>query len=331
MTREISPLKAITLCLFGALAIVALVTYCLPQRYVATARVLLPAYAASGSRVVKIERTEWDAARAAEKVRHELAGWSGATVIDEASVRPLQRNNSLILGLGAAGGLAAGAALAFMQLRRRRPVSTERDLAASLGDALLAARPLQADAVRGLATQLLEHWFNGERTVLPVVSAERGAGRTAAVAALANALAGLGVRTLVVDADLRSPGQHRAFQLPNRRGLADFLREKPVQLAARSENLAVLVAGTPRGDPVELLSRARLSAFLEAAGKPFYAILVDTPAAESGPDLQIFAALAGGALVVARRGRTEAAALAGLRAQLDKCSAKVVATLMNPD
>ncbi len=78
-----------------------------------------------------------------------------------------------------------------------------------------------------------------------------------------------------------------------------------------------MIAGN-RGaaDPLELLSSARLPALLAEAGKHFPVILVDTPAAEHGPDFQIFAALAGGALVVGA---------GGVEAALARCGAKVVA------
>jgi Mrp family chromosome partitioning ATPase len=55
-------------------------------------------------------------------------------------------------------------------------------------------------------------------------------------------------------------------------------------------------------------------------------VLVDTPAAARGPDLEMFAALAGGALLVLRPGE-DAARLARLQRRLARCNARLVATV----
>jgi len=85
-------------------------------------------------------------------------------------------------------------------------------------------------------------------------------------------------------------------------------------------------------DPPSVLplpSRPIRNFALAAAGKRFRVVLVDTPAGASGPDLQIFAALAGGALVVARKGDSDQHGLAGLSSHLRKASARVVATVLS--
>lgn len=216
---------------------------------------------------------------------------------------------------------------AWMFLRLRKPLSrSEAELTTALGPALLAARPL---AVQSLTHQLLAHWFKPGRAVLAVVSPEKGDGRTRLAAELARAFARMGEPTLVIDADLRSPQLHRAFGLSNRAGLADFLEGRSVRLEQCADNLAVLVAGRAGGDPLELLSRSRMLEFLAAAAQRYRVVLVDTPAAARGPDLQLFAAFAGGALVVTRR-PTGTKALERLRDFLAGAKARVVGTVLNP-
>ena len=65
----------------------------------------------------------------------------------------------------------AGAGVSFWQ-NRRRTVRSERELIEVIGPPLLAARPLRPEALRALSQQLLEHWFNGSRTLLPVATAD---------------------------------------------------------------------------------------------------------------------------------------------------------------
>jgi protein-tyrosine kinase len=225
------------------------------------------------------------------------------------------------LVLAAIAGLAVGAA--FLPTRRRL-VRSENQLVAVLGASLLAARP---SAPHALAQQLLAHWFRRGRPVLPVVSAERGTGSTRTVAELARALAALGERTLVIDADLRSPRLHTEFRLANRGGLADFVEGRKAALAHCGDNLSVLVAGRSGADPLLLLSDQRMQALLAAAARRYSVVLVDTPAAACGPDLQLFAAFGGGALVVARRAANPHG-LERLRKLLAGCKAQVVGTVI---
>jgi len=207
-------------------------------------------------------------------------------------------------------------------------IRSERELNAVFGEPILAARPLVPEALRALGQQLLAYWFNGSRSLLPVISARTRDGRSSLAAELARTLAAMGVRTLLIDADLRSPSQHHRFAIGNKGGLADFLDGRGVRLAACGENLAVLAAGKVREDPLELLSRDRLRRFLAAAARPFRAVIADTPAASRGPDHEMFSALAGGALVVIRKGE-DARRLASLRRRLARCAARPVAAVFN--
>jgi receptor protein-tyrosine kinase len=232
---------------------------------------------------------------------------------------------ALIVAAAAAVGAVTALGCVFALARRRPP--SERDLVSLLGVPLLAVRPLREAALRGLCRQLLEHWLQSGRALLPVVSAQRGEGRTYVAAHLAAAFAALGEKTLLIDADFHSPGLHEAFGLPNRGGLADFLKGKKVEPAVYNENLAVLVAGSGGRDSLELLGGERLKNLVAAASKHFRVIVVDTPAAASGPDLEIFTALAKGALVVA--GRAKARPLARLKAALARSSAQPLSIVVN--
>ena len=210
--------------------------------------------------------------------------------------------------------------------RKRRAVRSENELIAALGTPLLAARPIAGEK---LAEMLGVHWFQRGRPVLAVVSAEKGEGRTRVAAGLARAFARAGERTLLVDTDFRSPGLHRAFGLENRQGLADFLAGRPSRLAHCAENLSVLVAGRAGADPLELLSRRGMQALLAAAAERYSVVLVDTPAAERGPDLQLAAAFAGGALVVTRLS-SPIPPLRRLHELLVFCRARVVGAVLSP-
>jgi protein-tyrosine kinase len=208
----------------------------------------------------------------------------------------------------------------------RRGLRSENELIEALGMPVIAARPLLP---RPMCRLLMENWIAPGRGVLPVVSAAAGEGRTRVAAELAKTFSDMGEPTLAIDADFRAPGLHKAFGLDNRGGLADFLSGRGVRLAQCADNLSVLVAGRASDDPLELLSRPRLQELLAAAVRRYRVVLVDTPAAARGPDMQLFAAFGGGALVVAKR-PAKPKGLSRLRELLSQCKAQVVGTVLAP-
>jgi len=302
-----------------------------PSRYTASARVIMPAGAVPGGRIVKIEHEAADPQTAASAVHEQLAIHirQKGEVLDPPVARLQRPSLPLNLALGGAAGLALGVGLLIGRQRRRQPVRNERELVNALGEPLLAARLLRPDTVHALCEQLIAHWFTREHPLLPIVSANPGDGRSRIVAQLALAFAELGHRTLVIDGDLRAPALHRAFSLPNTHGLADFLCDKRVSLASAGANLSVIVAGSASADPLELLSRSRLPALLAEARKHFRVVLIDTPAAARGPDFEMFAALGGGALVVMRPASADRGALRQLHAALERCAARLVTTVIH--
>lgn len=289
-----------------------------PQRYVATGGVLSPAG------MLKAQYTAADPQTAAALVQLFIETHKNPLLVDPPLVVRVTPSPAANMALGLAVALLLGLALLW---RSRQPgVRSENELNATLGVPMVAARPL---APQDLSRQLVAHWFGRGHPVLAVVSATRGDGRTRVAAELARAFAASGEPTLVIDADFRSPALHRAFGLRNRGGLADFLAGGNTQIAHCAENLSVLVAGRSGADPLELLSRPRMQELLAAAAKRYRVILVDTPAASRGPDLQLFAAFAGGALVVVKR-PARTVALEHLRDLLTHSRAQVVGTVLSP-
>ncbi len=83
----------------------------------------------------------------------------------------------------------------------------------------------RAEELRALRTQLLIRWSNAgiRRRMLAIVSPGSGEGRSYVAANLAVVFSQLGERTLLIDADLRAPRQHRIFNVPDRIGLSAVL------------------------------------------------------------------------------------------------------------
>lgn len=192
-----------------------------------------------------------------------------------------------------------------------------------------------AEQFRALRTQLLIRWTN-TRTLhrtLALVGVAPAEGRSYLAANLAVAFAQLGERTLLIDADLRRPRQHKIFDVPDRVGLSSVLggRADRAALVAVPEfgALTLLPAGAPPPNPLELLSRDTLGAFLHELHSAFDVILLDTPATTTCADAQSVAVHARSALVVARRDRTTLRDTSRLVRTLGDAGALTLGTVFN--
>lgn len=193
----------------------------------------------------------------------------------------------------------------------------------------------RVEELRALRMQLLIRWFNSthQRKVLAIVSPSTGEGRTYLAANLAVVFAQLGERTLLIDADMRSPRQHKLFNVADRVGLsavlsgrADYSAVVPVPGIA---GLALLPAGAPPPNPQELLSRAPLVRLLQEMQNKFEVILIDTPPAKLYADAQSVTYHAGGAMVLARKNHTRVADTASVIRDLSDTGAQIVGTVFN--
>lgn len=189
--------------------------------------------------------------------------------------------------------------------------------------------------LRALRSQLMLRWFeNTERpAALAVVSPGAGEGRSWIAANLAVLFAQLGKRTVLIDADLRHPRQHRLFGVPGRVGLSAILAGRAgwevVAPVKDVPNLSVLPAGAVPPNPQELLARPAFARVVSALASSNEVILIDTPAAEACADASTIASRAGAALVVACRDRTSMPRLAALSDDLRQFGVNVVGAVLN--
>jgi len=193
----------------------------------------------------------------------------------------------------------------------------------------------RAEELRALRTQLLMRWSSTQvrHRVLAVVSPGSGEGRSYVAANLAVVFSQLGERTLLVDADLRTPRQHRIFNVPDRIGLSAVLSGRADRSAVTQilefGRLSLLPAGAPPPNPQELLSRPALGVFLQEMWTEFDIILIDTPPAKLYADAQSVVFRAGSAMMLARKDRTRLADTTHVIRELSDTGARIVGTVFN--
>jgi len=191
----------------------------------------------------------------------------------------------------------------------------------------------QVESLRTLRTQLMKKWFGEGNKALAIVSVNPGEGGTNLTANLAILFSQLGVRTLLLDANLREPRQHELFNLTEKRGLSDILAARnDKSLISNIEafpNLSILGAGTLAPNPQELLNRATFASFMNQTMESYDVILVDTSPAVDSADAQAIVARCGGALIVSRLDHTKISDLAAVKAQISVTGAEIVGAVIN--
>lgn len=209
---------------------------------------------------------------------------------------------------------------------------------ASVSDEIIAAyKPFtpQVEALRALRSQLMLRWFSTEleRKALAIVSPARGEGRSFLAANLAVVFSQLGEHTLLIDADMRNPRQHKLFGLENRLGLSAILSGRgevnAIERIPSLIDLSVLPAGAVPPNPQELISRPIFSRLMEELSREFDIIIIDTPAGADCADAQTIATRAGGALLVAHKNTSLLRTTRRLADDLTQASALMVGTVLN--
>jgi chain length determinant protein tyrosine kinase EpsG len=193
----------------------------------------------------------------------------------------------------------------------------------------------QVEALRAVRSQLVRRWFDGsnERRALAIVSPDHGEGRSWLAANLSVVFSQLGARTLLIDADLRHPSQHRLFGIDNRSGLSSILGARAaanvVFKIPALHDLSILPSGPVPPNPQELLARPLLGRMLLQLANSFDVIVIDTPAASSFAESIAIATLAGGALVVSKQDQTRIRSLNELYASLRDAGAVITGGVLN--
>lgn len=231
-------------------------------------------------------------------------------------------------------------ALREMELSRG-PGTRDNDVEAAPGsfdiESIMITDPasLRAEAIRALRTRLVAQHVREGRRSLAICAASSGVGTTFVALNLAVAMAQTGMRTALVDANLRSPMIAELCALPiDMPGLSEYLADPQIRVSDISDtelmpNLAVIGAGEVPANPQELLSGTRFRGLVDQMLREFDLTIFDTPPANLCSDGQRVATLAGYSLIVSRKHVSYVNDVRALAKQLRADKSVVVGTVLN--
>ncbi len=193
----------------------------------------------------------------------------------------------------------------------------------------------QADAIRALRTHIMAQHINLGRRALAVCAPNVDVGCSFVAVNLAVSLSQIGVKTLLIDGDLRSPALDRMIRRSDgNAGLTECLQSVGAPFASNIDpdvlpNLSLLYAGGTVANTQELLGGERFKALMNYCLREYDVTIVDTPPANTSTDARRIGSVVGYALIVTAKDKTFVKDMKTLASELRSDGCLPVGSILN--
>lgn len=152
--------------------------------------------------------------------------------------------------------------------------------------------------------------LSSDTTIRSIVigAAEASEGKSTTSLFLAKAAALLGLKVLIVDADMRKPKVHKYLGIKNKVGLSNLIAEDlhPEDVIQSFEDgLSVITAGSKPPNPSRLIASRKWQTLMQEFKQSFDFIIYDTPPLMGFSDAKILTPQTDGLVFVLRMGQTK--------------------------
>jgi capsular exopolysaccharide synthesis family protein len=228
---------------------------------------------------------------------------------------PAVPDSKTVIPWGLGAGLLVGLCLAVVRDRLDPRLHSAEEVKAVLGIPILGTLPRMpenlapavrgqrvllepgsdvAEAYRALRTAINFGVPEGRARTILIASPSAGDGKTTVASNLAIGLAQGGKRVVLLDADLRQPGQHDTFGVENHAGLVDILAHEvaPAEVAQKTlvQNLELIPAGPSPENPADLLNSPRFVELMDELADRYDHVVIDSPPVLAVTDARVIAA-----------------------------------------
>jgi len=139
---------------------------------------------------------------------------------------------------------------------------------------------LLTESIDAMRTQLLHQARSESIQVVMITSAEAGEGKTSLASHLAASMARIGLKTLLIDGDLRNPTVHRLFAVENEVGLSEVLHGEAeiaeVMRPTTVAGLSLIPAGQWDSEVSSILAQGQMRVIFARLQQEFDFIVVDS-------------------------------------------------------
>ncbi|HAN73623.1 MAG TPA: capsular biosynthesis protein [Planktothrix sp. UBA8402] len=169
---------------------------------------------------------------------------------------------------------------------------------------------------------------------IAICSAESKDGKSTIALHLAQTIANMGQRVLLVDANLHYPQLHTVLGLSNQKGLSDLLTQNitpsaVIQKTPLAESLFVLTAGVAYANSFKLLGSEHMHKLVETLQDSYDLVIYDTPELHQYTDTIFLAEYLDGLILVATVHKTHKTVFKEVLAQLNTYRMPCIGVIIN--
>lgn len=171
---------------------------------------------------------------------------------------------------------------------------------------------IESEALRQARSKIILAAEGNQPRIITFTSYDSGDGKTITTANMALLFAQAGLRTIVIDGDMRKGNLHELFRLPNMFGFSDVLAQRDaIDRSLRDaiidsgyDNLSIITRGRSNLDTAALLTNPRLLQTINLLERQFDILLFDSVPTLGGPDAVFLAEASDGVVIVVNTRRT---------------------------
>lgn len=218
----------------------------------------------------------------------------------KAGLYPLTPNKKMALGFGVFLGLILPFAVITIRELLNTSITTREDITNATAVPVLgeishnmtndnlvvshSARSAVAEQFRALRSNLSFYLKNKQRSTILLTSSMSGEGKSFTAINLANVLALLNKRVLLMELDLRKPGLSTKLEISNDIGFSNYIIDEKLNVAdiikplnAVNPNLFIISSGPLPPNPIEILMSERTPKLMAELQQQFDYIIMDAP------------------------------------------------------
>lgn len=248
--------------------------------------------------------------------------------------------------LGIVVGLGFGVGLAFFIEYLDTSVKTLEEVENLLKVPVLAVIPKNisllikgrddnpdSEAYRIMRTNIEFNRKSPSASSITMVSGGPGEGKSTTLNNLAYTFAKGGYTTLLVDADLRRPSQHRIFGVENTIGLSDYLTKnielEDVVQETKLNNLYFMPSGLLPSDAVGILNSQRMLDMIQDAKNRFDVVFFDSPPILGVSDASVLSSEVDLTIIVVQHRRFPKSMIQRVKMAIDNVGGKTLGVVLN--
>jgi capsular exopolysaccharide synthesis family protein len=268
--------------------------------------------------------------------------WEYAEVSDS----PARPRVMLNMILGVFVGLVMGIGLAFFVEYLDTSVKTMEDVENFLKVPVLAVVPknigllmheppntVDAEAYRIMRTNIEFNRKTTEGNSFTFASGGASEGKSTTLNNLAFTFARGGYKTLVIDADLRRPSQHRVFRIEPTIGLSDYLAKDidmdEAVVSTPVENLYFMSCGSHPADAQGILNTKKMVDLIEEAKKRYDLLFIDSPPILGVSDASLLASSVDFTIIVVQHRRFPRSMLQRVKQSVVNVGGRIIGVVLN--